>query len=125
MKMDWKILGLGLAAGAAVNIAWSMWPEAGRFRTAVLKATSTTGEPEKSPLAFVEHYHWGLACTAIAPVTKPARDVLVGLGTAFIVAEATGDNPFGMGKTEYEVKGNITLASLLIGANLISWSILK
>ena len=126
--MNWKGVGMvvaGAAIGAVANTLWSMWPEAGRFKATALRLTSPTGEPEKSPLAFIEHYHWGLACIAIAPHTKPARDLLIGLGASLMAVEATGEQPFGVGKTEAEVKGNVMLAGILTGVNLISWSIAK
>lgn len=123
--MNWRTIGLvgaGVASGIIVNAAWSAWPEAGRFKAKILKATSLTGEPEKSPLAFIEHYHWGLASLALAPHAKPARDLLIGFGASMIASETFGSNPFGAGKTEYEVKGNVMLASLLVGASIISWT---
>jgi len=117
------IAGAGIAMGAMA--AWNAWPKHTEFRAKALTLTSLTGEPEKSPLAFIEHYHLGLlgltfgrmASTptkyyGISPEDAP---IFYGLGAALVASELTGTNPFGIGKTPYETAGNVALGLALLG----------
>jgi hypothetical protein len=113
--MERWILGLGgFSAGLLIDSAWRSWPGHEAFRVRILGATSPTGEPEKSPLAFVEHYHYGLASLLLARRVKPASPILGGFGAAMFASELSSPNPFGIGKSGWEVAGNVALSSLLL-----------
>jgi hypothetical protein len=113
-----KLLG-GLGASVLANVVWVTWPEHEAFRLKVLKATSLA-EPEKSPLAFVEHYHWGLASLVLARYAGRYGGFLDGFGVGMVAIEASSDKPFGVGKTAWEVRGNLILGSLLSGFLIVS-----
>lgn len=73
----------------------------------------------KSPLAFLEHHHWGLACLIVGrKAHSRLSDFMYGLGLALIALELTQENPFGLGKSDYEVTGNAALTIILVGVLL-------
>jgi hypothetical protein len=109
----------GLGASVLANAAWVSWPQHEAFKLKVLKATSLA-EPEKSPLAFVEHYHWGLASLVLARYAGRYSGFLDGFGVGMVAIEASSDKPFGYGKTAWEVRGNLALGSLLSGLLILS-----
>jgi hypothetical protein len=113
-----KLLG-GLGASVLANAVWVTWPEHESFRLKVLKATSLA-EPEKSPLAFVEHYHWGLASLVLARYAGRYSGFFDGFGVGMVAIEASSDKPFGFGKTPWEVRGNLILGGLLSGLLIVS-----
>lgn len=106
---------LGLGASVATCVLWKAWPNSEQFKLTLYKMTSIE-EPEKSPLAFIEHWHWGLASLIVGQLTK--SNVANGFGVGMIASELFGEHPFGIGKTEYEIKGNITLG-VIEGGSLL------
>ena len=110
---------IGLGGSIIGSILWDAWPESKAFKLDFYKLTSPE-EPEKSPLRFVEHYHWGLACLIGGNVFSQQAAVLYGVGTGLIMSEALGDKPFGIGKSQYEIDGNVTLGLILAGMFLVS-----
>ena len=125
--MDKKILGFifGATIAATAMGIWTSWPQHTQFRAKLLSLTSPTEEPEKSPLAFIEHYHLGLAALiparmAATPTKYPGispedAPIFFGVGASLIASEIMGENPFGAGKTPLETAGNIALAGMLLG----------
>ena len=122
-----KTLGFLLGATVAVTAMglWVAWPQHTQFRAKMLSLASPTEDPEKSPLAFIEHYHLGLATLLIArmastPTKYPGINpedapIFFGLGASLVASELAGENPFGTGKTPQEIAGNIALAGMLLG----------
>lgn len=96
----------GVAAGVGAAGVWEVYPGRKEFEKKM--------EEDKSPLLSVEHYHVGLALLA---ADKPFTD---GAGAVLFVSEFFHDKPFGVGKPIHEVKGNVTLTSILGGLLLIS-----
>jgi len=109
-KTDYVLVGLG--ASVVTNVAWNLYPERQKFKLQLYKLTSPE-EPEKSPLAFVEHYHWGLVSLCVGRLVPKYSGIFDGFGLGMIASELVEPNPFGIGKTEYEVRGNVILASVL------------
>lgn len=109
----------GLGGSIVASVLWKLWPSSSAFKLGLYKMTSLE-DPEKSPLAFMEHYHYGLASLTAGRVYARHAPILDGFGVGLIITEALGDHPFGIGKSEYEVKGNITVASILSGILLAS-----
>lgn len=111
MKKEHLFL-IGLGGSIVTNVLWKAWPEHENFKKTLYKLTSPE-DLEKSPLAFLEHYHWGLAslCGGVA-FHNLALD---GFGVGMIASEALGEQPFGIGKTEYEIKGNVATGTILSG----------
>lgn len=109
----------GLGASLIANVAWNSWPGHEAFRLKALSLTSPTGEVEKSPLAFIEHYHWGLASLIAGRYAGEYHALFDGFGLGMIASEAGSANPFGYGKTEWEVKGNVVLGCLLTGLLMV------
>ena len=73
-----------------------------------------------NPLRFIEHYHIGLALLAIDGFYKSWA--LRGAGATFLLIEALQANPFGAGKDDYSVRGNIALTALETGLVIIGHS---
>ena len=95
---------IGVGASAVVAGAWELYPNKQAYRLAITK----------SPLAFVEHYHWGLASIIVARYTKKYQYYLDGLGVGLIASEAVHPQPFGIiGKTVPELIGNLCLTTVL------------
>lgn len=104
------LAGAGLAV--ASDLIWSSWPSHEAFKKSLMMVTTLVeGEPTKSPLAFVEHYHFGLASLLLARQLGSA--FLKGLGLYLIASEALQKQPFGVGKSDWEVGGNLLLTGLL------------
>ncbi len=78
-------------------------------------------EPEL--LAFVEHHHIGELALLAANKFKKYQAYLNGIGAGLIFSETTQENPFGIGKSESEAKGNIFLTSVLTGLLMMSYGI--
>jgi len=92
MSSDTRNFALGVGSSLAATFVWELLPVHTQYKLAQL---------EGNPLAFVEHYHFGLASMIIAPHAKGAKPYLNGLGGGLIVAEATQENPFGVGKPTF------------------------
>jgi hypothetical protein len=120
MESDRVLAGgtVGIGASILVNVAWGSWPGSKAFKLKALAATSPTGEPQKSPLAFIEHYHWGLASMILARYAGEYSALLDGFGIGMVASELAGDHPFGIGKSREEVTGNAILGSMLVGTLL-------
>jgi len=117
-----KEFAIGSAIALGINYAWISWPESKKFKIELMRLTSIDGEPEKSPLAFLEHYHWGLISLIAGKILRnELSPYLYGIGSTLIFLEILGENPFGIGKSEYEVRGNIILGSILFGILLAVW----
>jgi len=116
--MDDKFL-LGVGGAAGTCVAWNLVPGHEQFRMSALKATSTDGL-ETSPLAFIEHYHFGLASIlATRFSSKKHSPYLYGFGAGMVGSELFQEKPFGVGKTPQEVQGNVAL-TMLLGAVLLA-----
>lgn len=120
---------LSSIAGTSIlsNSIWDAIPGSKAFATKVLSQTSPTGEPQKSPLAFIEHHHWDMGLLLISDkinnITRADKKIIIdGMGIGFILSEVLQDKPFGLNKTEGEMRGNILLTMALGGALLIKYS---
>ena len=118
MRKEYKAV-IGGAAAIAVDVVWNRIPGHERFKYKALQATSPTGEPEKSPLAFIEHYQYGLIALTASNLLH-RNSYLDGFGVTLIGSEFLGDQPFGVGKTTQEVTGNLILGSILAGLFLVT-----
>ena len=96
---------VGAASAVIANTVWESWPGKSAFAAKAVE--------EKSPLAFVEHYHLGMALLAVR------KALATGAGLMLVGSELTQNNPFGIGKSEWEVKGNLTLTMILSSILLI------
>lgn len=100
-------VGMGLSATA--SYVWTLIPN------------NTTFTLASNPLAFVEHYHWGLASMIVAKKAKKAKKYapyLNGFGLGMIVIEGASPQPFAVGKPIEQV-----FPSVILGAGLI-WALL-
>lgn len=96
------VMGLGLSATA--SLVWTQMPNSNTFAY--------------SPLAFFEHYHWGLASMIIAKdlkLAKPYKPYLNGFGAGMVVIEAVSTQPFGIGKPPEQ-----SVPSVFLGAGLLA-----
>lgn len=101
-------VGAGLSATA--SYVWTLIPNSDMFSLS------------ENPLAFLEHYHWGLVSMNVAKHAKFAehyKPYLNGFGVGMIAIEGLGSQPYGVGKVPWEVVGNITLGGLLVVALLL------
>ena len=94
---------IGVGASAVVAGAWELYPNKQYYRLAI----------SKSPLAFIEHHHWGLASIIVARYTKKYQPYLDGFGVGLIASETVQSEPFGIGKTVPELIGNLCLTTIL------------
>lgn len=109
---------IGVGSSVLVSAAWNLYPNREAFKLPLFKLSSFTGEPEKSPLAFLEHYHYGLASLISARTFKKYSAYLDGFGLGMILSEFFQNNPFGLGKTLYELTGNLSLTIGLLAVLL-------
>lgn len=115
--MDNRFL-IGAGAAAGTSIIWDRIPGHEAFVVTVKSMTSPTGEPEKSPLAFLEHYHYGMASILAGRMLPEYAPYLYGFGAGLIGSEIFQDHPFGIGKTPQEERGNLAMA-ILLGSLLV------
>ena len=103
---------VGSALAIASDVAWSLYPDSKMFKLSL--------EEEKSPLAFIEHYHFGLASLIFGRFTKKYGSYLDSFGSTMVMLEALQSNPFAIGKSEWEINGGMMLGSFLAGLLMIS-----
>lgn len=99
-------IGVGLSATA--SFVWTLIPNSQSFESS-------------SPLAFIEHYHWGLASMVVAKhvrKAKPYKQYLNGFGAGLIVVEAVGSQPFAIGKPPEQFYPSLALGAGLLVALL-------
>jgi len=89
----------GVSSAIVLLKLWDNWEGHADFKAKL----------EQSPLAFIEHYHWGLASLIVG------GPFFNGVGAVLAGSEFFGENPFGIGKSEGEVRGNLFLTFLLAG----------
>ncbi len=94
---------IGVGASGVVAGAWELYPNKQAYKLAV----------SKSPLAFIEHYHFGLASIIVAQYTKRYQYYLDGFGVGLIASEIVHTQPFGVGKSVPEMIGNLCLTVVL------------
>ena len=69
---------------------------------------------------MVEHYHWGLAAFIAGRLSKTYGKIGDGFGTMMVFTEAFQPQPFGIGKEEWQVQGNMALTAVLGGALIVA-----
>lgn len=102
------VVGVGLSASA--SYVWTLIPN------------NTTFALASNPLAFIEHYHWGLVSMIVAKKVKRAKkyaSYLNGFGVGMIVIEGASPQPFAIGKPVEQVLPSVVLGSALIWTLLI------
>ena len=114
--MDTRFL-IGLAGALGAVVVWELIPGHEQFALQQGSRIPATAEPEKSPLAFLEHYHLGMASLIAGKAVPKYSPYMYGFGAGMISSEFFQDHPFGIGKTSQEMKGNLATAIVL-------WSIL-
>lgn len=100
---------IGVGASATASYIWTQIPGNETFTLA------------SNPLAFLEHYHAGLASMIVAKKVKRAKKYkpfLNGFGVGIIVIEAASPQPFAIGKPLEQV-----FPSVILGAGLL-WALL-
>lgn len=100
-------MGVGLSATA--SYIWTMIPGNQTFALA------------SNPLAFIEHYHWGLVSMIVAKrakIAKPYKPYLNGFGAGMVVIEAFSTQPYAIGKPPEQ-----SVPSVFLGAGLV-WLLL-
>lgn len=97
-------IGAGLSATA--SYVWTLIPG------------NTTFSLASNPVAFLEHYHWGLVSMVVArraKFAKPYKPYLNGFGLGMILIEAVGSQPFAIGKPPEQV-----VPATIIGLTLLA-----
>jgi hypothetical protein len=112
LNMEKEFL-IGAGIGIGMCKAWDVMPGHEQFAMSAKRMTSATGEPEKSPLAFLEHYHCGIASAILGKSMPKYAPYLYGFGAAMIGSELFQDHPFGIGKTPEEIRGNLAMVIML------------
>lgn len=110
---DYTGVVVGVAGATIANVAWEAWPGSEIFHYRAVQA--------KSPLAYIEHYHIGLLLT-LADRLIDLKGVGYGAGAVMVTSELFQENPFGIGKSEEEVRGNLILGSILGGLLIIAFN---
>lgn len=95
---------IGVAGAAGAAYAWERYPGKNTFKLA-----------ETNPLAFLEHYHFGLISMIVARQTPKYAPYLDGFGAGLILAEAAQPEPFGWNHPTFGASTvtGIILASIL------------
>lgn len=91
---------IGVLIGLSADTAWNNWPRHEEFRLG------------DNPLAFLEHYHVGLAAI-LADKWIGLSGVGYGFGATLIALELGQNQPFGAGKPIEQVIPNLILGTLL------------
>lgn len=108
MAKKWVKFVAGAGLSAVASYVWTLVPYNTTFKLA----------SAYNPLAFLEHYHWGLASMVVAKhvkSAKPYKAYLDGFGVGMVAVEAVGANPFGAGKPPEQF-----IPSLAVGAGLLT-----
>lgn len=82
-------LAVGTGLSATASYVWTLIPYSNTFALA------------SNPLAFIEHYHWGLASMIVAKRlkrAKPYKPYLNGFGAGMLIIEAASPQPYAIGK---------------------------
>lgn len=98
-------LAVGAGLSATASYVWTLIPNNNTFALA------------SNPLAFIEHYHWGLVSLIVAKKVKRAKKYapyLNGFGVGMVVIEGASPQPFAIGKPVEQV-----LPSVALGAGLL------
>jgi len=103
MKNTAKML-VGLAGATGVAYAWERYPGKDAFKLA-----------ETNPLAFLEHYHWGIISMIVARQTPKYAPILDGFGAGLIISEAGQAEPFGWNHPTF---GASTVTGIILSAIL-------
>ena len=98
----------GALAGLALEGLWELYPGKHLFQV------------EQNPLAFLEHYHWGMGFI-LADKALNLRGFGKGAGAVFILSEFLHANPFGIGKDPSLENGNVGTAMVLLGLSLAAY----
>lgn len=99
----WGKFAMGAGLSATASYVWTLVPGNNTFAY--------------NPLAFIEHYHWGLASMVAAKRlkrAKPYKSYLNGFGVGMVVIEAASPQPFAIGKPVEQF-----VPSVLLGAGLV------
>lgn len=99
----------GIGAGLTASYVWTLVPANETFKLA------------SNPLAFMEHYHWGLASMVVAKRVKRAKrykPYLNGFGAGLIAVEAFGSQPFAIGKPPEQFYPSAIIGTVLLVALL-------
>lgn len=105
--VEYKKVLAGVGASAVVSLVWEACPDKSQYRLAKLAG---------SPLAFLEHYHWGLASLIVGRYAKQHSPYFDGLGAGLIVLECGQADPFGVGKPTF---GASTALGIALGTVLL------
>lgn len=100
MKDSSKLF-VGAAASIVLSAIWELIP-----------THSSYAAP--SALAFLEHYHYGLASLLASKHVKGGKPYLQGFGIGMVAIESAEPNPFGIGKPPEQVVPNIALSATLL-----------
>jgi len=92
----------GAAASIVLSTVWELFPNHMSYAIT------------PSPLAFVEHYHWGLASLVVAKHSAGEKQLFQGFGIGMIAIESASENPFGVGKPPEQVVPSIALGVALV-----------
>lgn len=106
----WAKFAMGAGLSASASYVWTLIPYNETFRLA------------SNPLAFLEHYHWGLASMIVAKRVKrakPYKPYLNGFGVGMVVVEAFSPQPFAVGKPPEQAIPSAVLGAVLAGALLL------
>jgi len=94
---------VGAGVGVAVVVAWQFYPQKDIYKL----------DTSISPLAFLEHSHWGMVSLIAATETQKYKPYLNGIGAVLILSELVQDYPFGIGKSIPQELGNLATTALL------------
>ncbi len=94
---------IGAGVGTTVILAWELYPQKNIYKL----------DPTVSPLAFLEHSHWGMVSLIAATQTQKYKPYLNGVGAVLILSELVQNHPYGIGKSIPQELGNLATTALL------------